>query len=140
MTIELRNLSTKTTEASEEGDTTKLQAWIAEADKRNRRAGERVYEARIAPVADAEHKIVDGELVAKTDDELLKDKVITKAEYDERKRAAIDGQLRAIDGRLFMHRATREWFVKHPTEIDAHALAAVKAAEDEAKALRDSRL
>jgi hypothetical protein len=139
MIIELRNLTNKTTEASEEGDTTKLQAWTAEADKRNRRANERVYDARIAPIADELHKIVDGELVAKTDDELLKDKVITKAEYDERKRATIDGQLRAIDGRLYMHRATREWFIKHPSEIEAHALAAVKAAEDEAKALREAR-
>lgn len=58
---------------------------------------------------------------------------------DEQLRAEIDGKLAAIDARLYMHRATREWYLTHPGEINAYALDEVKLAEAQAEALRASR-
>ncbi len=82
MTIQLRNRETGEILSETEGTHATLRAWSGEAAKRNRVDGANV-EARIAPEADERHKIVDGELVAKTREELVTDGVISQAEADE---------------------------------------------------------
>jgi hypothetical protein len=80
--IQLRNRETGEILSETEGTIATLHAWSAEAAKRNRQDGANL-EARIAPEPDETQKLVDGEIVAKTLDELVKDGVITQAEADE---------------------------------------------------------
>ncbi len=88
MTIQLRNRETGEIINETEGTHATLRAWSGEAAKRNRVDGANL-EARIAPEPNETQKLVDGEIVAKTLDELVKDGVITQAEADERVAAEV---------------------------------------------------
>ena len=100
MKIQLRNRETGEILNETEGTIATLHAWSAEAAKRNRIDGANL-EARIAPEADETQRLVDGELVAKTREELVKDGVITQAEADEQAaqevRSKRDGMLKESD-------------------------------------------
>jgi hypothetical protein len=83
MTIQLRNRDTGeilyTEDVPEDRLPNAIQRYRAEA----RRLGEG-YEEHVVPVPDETQKLVDGELVAKSLDELVADGVITQEQADER--------------------------------------------------------
>jgi len=99
--IQLRNRETGEILAETEGSDATYRAWNGGAAQRNRKEGVTFYEARIAPEPDDYHKIVDGERVPKTREELVADGVITQAEADgqaaQEVRAKRDGMLKDSD-------------------------------------------